>query len=420
MSGERESCNSRHLTWLIKSCFPDPPNHTTTKLTTSSSHSKTQPHPTSPTHPTTISSLPDDIVLNFLSRLPPSSLSSLSFVCRRWSLLLHSPHFSDLRRNLNLLRHTLLSLTATDFGFSFSTFSNSNSNPSLSLPYYDAVSLLSQARVASIGPRIFIVGRNATVKYDTWTETVSPCSAMIFPRKKFAVAAVAGKIYIAGGGSRTDTVEEYDPLTNTWSVIAHAPRRRYGCIGASSDGVFYVIGGLRIGASEKNEFSSRANLGAEVYASSMDLFEVEGRTWLKSRTVPGGGCVVAGCAAAGKVYVLTSHTVEVSFWSFDAKRKCGGGGGRDGGGAFGEWVKLESPRFLAQVRVDSRIRFSCVGMGDKVVLIQVGGRVLNEERRRGSSREGFVLVYDCVSGEWERGDDLPEIYRRAAYVSVEC
>ncbi|KAK2441634.1 hypothetical protein P8452_20375 [Trifolium repens] len=412
MSRERESCNSRHFTWLIKSCFPNP-NDTT---------SQTQPHHTSPTHATTISSLPDDIVLNFLSRLPLSSLSSLSFVCRRWSRLLHSPHFTDLRRHLHLLRHTLFSITATDFGFSFSTVTLHNvaSNPSLFLPFYDAVSILSHARVASIGPRIFIVGRNATVQYDTWTETVSPCSAMIFPRKKFALAAVAGKIYIAGGGSKRDAVEEYDPLTNTWSVVAHAPRRRYGCIGASSDGVFYVIGGLRIGASEKNEFS-RANLGAEAYASSMDLFEVEGRTWLKSRTVPGGGCVVAGCAAAGKVYVLTSHAVEVSFWSFDAKRKCGGcRGGRGGGGEFGEWIKLKSPPFAVQVRVDSRIRFSCVGMGDKVVLIQIGGCVLNEERRRGSSREGFVLVYDCVSGEWERGADLPEIYRRAAYVGVEC
>jgi hypothetical protein len=60
-------------------------------------------------------------------------------------------------------------------------------------------------------------------------------------------------------------------------------------------------------------------------------------------------------------------------------------------------------------------------MGDKVLLIQIGGCVLNEERRRrGSSREGFVLVYDCMSGQWERGADLAEIYRRATYVGVEC
>lgn len=241
---------------------------------------------------------------------------------------------------------------------------------------------------------------------------MTPRAAMISPRKKFAMAAVSGKIYIAGGGSKTATVEEYDPVRNSWSVVPHAPRKRYGCIGASWDGIFYVIGGLRIGALEQNEFS-RASLGGEThaaaYASSMDLFEVEGRTWLKSRAVPGGGCVVAACAVVGKIYVLTSHTVELSFWSFDAKRKCDGGGG---GGTFGEWCRIKSPPMRSPIRVDTRMRFSCVGMGGKVVLIQVGGCV--------KSKDGFVLVYDCVTGEWERGADLPEVYRRAAYVGVEC
>lgn len=237
---------------------------------------------------------------------------------------------------------------------------------------------------------------------------MSPRCAMIFPRKKFAAASVAGKIYVAGGGSRTTAVEEYNPESDTWTVVSHAPRRRYGCIGASVDGVFYVIGGLRIGAWEQNEYSRAASEAHAAYAGSMDLFDVEGRVWLRSRAVPGGGCVVAACAAAGRVYALTSHAVELSFWSFEARRK--------GGGAFGEWCRMKSPPLPAQVRVDTRMRFSGVGMGDKVVLIQVaGGR--NEVR---GSKEGFVLVYDCIAGEWGRGAELPEVFRRAAYVGVEC
>jgi hypothetical protein len=35
-------------------------------------------------------------------------------------------------------------------------------------------------------------------------------------------------------------------------------------------------------------------------------------------------------------------------------------------------------------------------------------------------REGLVLVYDSVAGEWSRGPDLPEVIRRAACVCVEC
>ncbi|KAI9114567.1 hypothetical protein K1719_014265 [Acacia pycnantha] len=218
------------------------------------------------------------------------------------------------------------------------------------------------------------------------------------------------------------------PITTTISSLPDdvvleclSRRRRYGCIGASVDGVFFIIGGLRIGAAgEGNEFS-RATGGAEAhaaYASSMDLFDVDARVWLRSRAVPGGGCVVAGCAAAGNVYVLTSHAVELSFWKFDARRKSSN---RGGGGSFGEWCRIKSPPFPAQVRMDTRMRFSCIGMGDKVMLIQVNGWCVDEMMRSGRSvREGMVLIYDCGGGDWSRVADLPEVFRRAAYVGVEC
>ncbi|XP_020236696.2 F-box/kelch-repeat protein At5g26960 [Cajanus cajan] len=412
---EKESCNSRHFSWLIKSCFPNP-NDTVAKF---SSHS--QPHPSSPAPAPTISSLPDDIVLDCLSRLPPSSLPALSLVCRRWSHILRCPHFSQLRRRRRLLRHTAVAIAATAFGFSAATLLDGAWHPSLFLPFYDALSLdnfhslLAHARVASVGPRIYLVGRAATWQYDTWAATVSGRPATIFPRKKFALASLAGKLYVAGGAAKTAAVEEFDPDSNAWRVVSHAPRRRYGCIGASFDGVFYIIGGLKIGASEQSVLS-RAYSGAEghaAYASSMDLFDVEARVWLRSRTVPGGGCVVAACAAAGRVYILSSHAVELSFWSFYAKRNNDGENKNDNDNVFGEWCKIKTPPLPAQVRVDTRMRFSCVGIEDKVLLIQN----FNEVR---GLKKGFVLVYDCVAGEWSRGVDLPEVYRRAAYVGVEC
>ncbi|KAG4909264.1 hypothetical protein AAZX31_20G039900 [Glycine max] len=418
---ERESCNSRHFAWLMKSCFPNP-NDAVAKLA-----SPPQSHRNSPVPATTISSLPDDIVLDCLSRVPTSSLPALSLVCRRWSRLLSSPDFSDLRRHRLLLRHTAVAIAGTNLGLSSATLLDGAWHPSLFVPCYDAHSLdnfhslLAHARACSVGPRIYLVGRNNTLLYDTWTATVSTRASMIFPRKKFALAAVGGKIYVSGGSSGTSAVEEYDPETDTWSVVCNAPRKRYGCLGTSFQGVFYVIGGLRIGATEQNlpNLFPRASRGVEAhaaYASSMDLFDVEARVWLRSRTVPGGGCVVAACAAVGCVYVLTSHAVELSFWSFHARRKNHNnynGNDNYNNNVFGEWCRIKSPPLPAQVRVDSRIRFSCVGIGDKVILIQS----LNEVR---GVKEGFVFVYDCVAEEWGRGVDLPEVYRRAAYVGVEC
>jgi hypothetical protein len=423
-----ESCNSRHFSWLMKSCFPNP--HDTKSL--SQAHILGDQCAT-----TTVSSLPDDLLLECLSRVPPSSLPSISAVCPRWARLLDSSHFLDLRRSHRLLHHSVFAVSATDSGL-YAASLRLQTDALWKVAFFlpdNAVSLgnfhglLFHARLSAVGPKIFIIGRNAMVRYDTWSGTVVPRSAMIFPRKKFAAAVVSGKIYAAGGGP--NAVEEYDPGSDTWRVVANAPRRRYGCIGASVDGVFYVIGGLKIGASGNEPSRTTANTEAHVYASSMDLYDVEARGWLRSRAVPGGGCAVAACAAAGHVYVLASHAVELSFWRFDARRKSIGNinansnnSSSSGNSGFGEWCRLKSPPLPAQVRLDSTVRFSCVGVGEKVVLVQVTGCIDDLLRRSGRSsrglREGLVLVYDSPGGEWCRAADLPEVIRRAACVSVEC
>ncbi|CAN8255774.1 unnamed protein product [Cochlearia groenlandica] len=403
-----ESCNSRHFSWLVKSCLPNPSD---AKSLVPINH----PSPAA----TTVASLPDDLLLECLSRVPSSSISSLSAVCRRWSRLLLSPYFFHLRRRHGLLRHSLFAFSAVDSGL-FAADLQLNSEI-MTWKVYLAVSSssdlfdggqgsLSHARAAAIGPRVYVVGKNAVLRYDSWMGTLSLRSPMIFPRKKFAIAVISGKIYVAGGGSGSEVaaaVEEYDPERNRWEVVTQASRKRYGCIGAAVDGVFYVIGGLKIG----NE-TSRGS--AHVYASSMDLFDVKSRQWLRSRSVPGGGCVVAACAAVGHVYVLSSHAVELSFWRFDARR---------GGGGFGEWIRLRSPPLPAQVRLDGTVRFSCVGVEDKVAVVQVVGCIDDLLRRSGRSerglRESLVLLYDTADGEWRRAADLPEVITRAACACVE-
>ncbi|KAH6765981.1 Galactose oxidase/kelch repeat superfamily protein [Perilla frutescens var. hirtella] len=420
-----DSCTSRHFSWLMKSCFPNPqhPHHPSALSPT-----------TAADNATTISSLPDDILLECLSRVPHSTLPSLPSVCRRWAYLLSSPAFHLLRLRHHKLFHTLFSISisnsalfaaalrfdgATDSSWKVSSFVPSKENDAGALTNGSAFSLLSHSRLVSIGRKIYIIGRTAMLRCDTWTGTLVPKAGMTFPRKKFAAAAVGGRILVAGGCARSSVVEEYDPDENVWRVLSEAPRRRYGCIGTSVDGVFYVIGGLKIGPSG-NEVSVRGSRAAgpeaaHVYASSMDLYDVGSRGWLRSRAVPGGGCVVAACAADGNVYILSSHAVELSFWRFGASRKTAN---------FGEWSRIKSPPLPAQVRLDSTVRFSCVGVGSKVVLVQVVGCIDDLLRRSGRMerglKEGLVLVYDCGGGEWSRAADMPHLIRRAACVCVEC
>ncbi|KAL8527296.1 hypothetical protein ACS0TY_005243 [Phlomoides rotata] len=425
-SSTSDSCSSRHFSWLMKSCFPNPqhPHHPSPLSAIVVAADETT---------TTISSLPDDLLLECLSRVPHSALPSLPSVCRRWAHLLNSPAFQLLRLRHHNLLQTLFSISISNSALFAATLRfTHDSDPFWKVSSFvpseenDVVlgcssdfSLFAHFRLVSIGRKIYIIGRTAMLRCDTWTGTLVPKAGTIFLRKKFAAAAVAGKILVAGGCSRSSVVEEYDPDENVWRVLSQAPRRRYGCIGASVDGVFYVIGGLKIGQSgnEGSACPSRAAYpeAAHVYASSMDLFDVASRGWLRSRAVPGGGCVVAACAADGSVYILASHAVELSFWKFNASRKSSN---------FGEWRRIKSPPLPAQVRLDSTVRFSCVGVGDKVVLVQVVGCIDDLLRRSGrmerGMKEGLVLVYDCGGGEWSRAADMPQVIRRAACLCVEC
>lgn len=209
-------------------------------------------------------------------------------------------------------------------------------------------------------------------------------------------------------------MEEFDPETNEWRVVSHAPRKRYGCVGVGVEGIFYIVGGLKIGGASDPR-AAVAGAEARVYASSMDLYDVASGSWLRSRAVPGGGCVVAACGAHGHVYVLSSHAVELSFWRFNVGRKKTG---------FGEWNRMRGPPLPAQVRLDGSVRFTCIGWKDKVVLIQVMGCIDDLLRRSGRNirgyKEGLVLIFDCVTEEWSRGPDLPEFVHRPACICVEC
>jgi len=287
-----------------------------------------------------------------------------------------------------------------------------------------------------VGRRIYFISRSISAIFDPWTGSVRTRSGPLFPRKRFAAATVGGRIYVAGGSARTAAVEEYEPETDEWRVVSDAPRKRYGCIGVGVDGIFYVIGGLKIDCAS----DPRAVAGAEarLYASSMDLYDVVSRGWLRSRAVPGGGCVVAACGAHGHVYILASHAVELSFWRFNAARKRAGGGSGSGGGrsqdaggginasgaGFGEWCRMRGPPLPAQVRLDGTVRFTCIGVEDKVVLIQVMGCIDDLLRRSGRNirgyKEGLVLIFDCVTEEWSRAPDLPELVPRPACICVEC
>ncbi|GKA81602.1 F-box/kelch-repeat protein [Tanacetum coccineum] len=237
---------------------------------------------------------------------------------RRWSELIDSDEFYKLRRQRGLLRFSVFVVSFNDYGLLGGSYEVGHDS------YWRMTSLMGNATGYDDGTTM--------LRCDAWTGLVINRAKMSVLRKKFAAAVVNGKVYVAGGSTRTSAVEEYDPK-EFMALVYHAPRnaiRVYRC----GDGWCFVYG------------------------------------WF-------GGVVLS----------------------------------------------LKSPPLPTQVRLDGTVRFSCVGMGKKVVLIQVMGCIDDLLRRSGRSSRGvkdaLVLVYDSDDGKWSRGADLPDVVRRAACVCVE-
>ncbi|XP_047051089.1 F-box/kelch-repeat protein At5g26960-like [Lolium rigidum] len=425
-----ESCHSRSISWFVKSCIPaDPSRHISVPVPMPVPITAPAGAPSTTTFccpaqpPPPISSLPDDLILECLVRVPRASLPPLPAVCCRFADLLASHAFLQLRRARGLLQPSLLALSVSDHGgaaFAQALLQFRPGQPQQvqvsALPLPPALlhcggSVFAHARAVALGRDIFLVGRGATLRVDALTGAARACAPTLFPRKKFAAAAVGGRIYVAGGSARTAAVEEYDPAADAWRVVADAPRRRYGCAGAGAGGVLYVAGGVAVSGD-----GARA-LEARVCAGSVDALHVASGAWARPRALPGGGCVVGACGVGDHLYVVASHAVELSFWRWH------GGAGRGSDlRAGGGWVALEAPPMpRGSVGLGMAVRVAMAGIGlGTVTAVMSAAAVRGHNAAVACPFEGMVLAYDIAGGKWSRAPDLPHGFRRAACAGVEC
>src|SRR6266478_2526027 len=86
--------------------------------------------------------------------------------------------------------------------------------------------------------------------YDPISNSWSTATSMPTARAALAATAVNGKICAIGGfngGGVLNAVEVYDPSTNTWSTAAAGmPTARKGLAAADANGLIYAVGGANI------------------------------------------------------------------------------------------------------------------------------------------------------------------------------
>ena len=145
---------------------------------------------------------------------------------------------------------------------------------------------------------------------DTWSTKLSP---MPTARGELSVAAVNGILYAIGGevgGASYDVVEAYDPATDSWTTKAPMPSSRYGSGVGVVNGVIYVIGGL-FGAPFQNPIIHQT---VEAYNPATD-------SWSTKAPMPTARWLVSATVSEGVIYIaggnLNSFTITSAFEAYD-------------------------------------------------------------------------------------------------------
>jgi N-acetylneuraminic acid mutarotase len=129
------------------------------------------------------------------------------------------------------------------------------------------------------------------------------------PTARAALAAVAlnGKIYAIGGvdpsGAVLNTVEVYDPATNSWGSAASMPTARDGLTATVVAGKIYAIGGC----TNCSPFESNPS---GVYLGTLEIYDPSSDSWTEGASMPTARWGLAGAAANGEIYAMGGSNVD--------------------------------------------------------------------------------------------------------------
>jgi M6 family metalloprotease-like protein len=129
-------------------------------------------------------------------------------------------------------------------------------------------------------------------RYNPTTNTWTTLKAAAVTHFRPVVAAIGGKLYVAGGNNAAGTamrrVDMYDPLTNTWSTRASMPTPRVNAGAAFIGGRWYVLGG-------KN--------GA-AYLNTVEAYDPAANAWTSRSAMPTARAALGVGGVSGLIYAV--------------------------------------------------------------------------------------------------------------------
>ncbi|KAG7567233.1 Kelch-type beta propeller [Arabidopsis thaliana x Arabidopsis arenosa] len=177
------------------------------------------------------SSLPYDVVLNCLSRVPRCYYSNLSRVSKTFRSLVRSPELARRRSSLIGKNNPVICVCFTEadsFGRIFHWFTYDAHEKKISSALNSIPVLPRQmmcCSIVSLGSTIYFIGgsmshTSTSIRFlDPWSGELCEGPSMNEARMLPGVTVVDGKLYVMGGcGQEQIQVEVFDPETQTWEV----------------------------------------------------------------------------------------------------------------------------------------------------------------------------------------------------------
>ncbi|MGB7815387.1 MAG: DNRLRE domain-containing protein [Methylotenera sp.] len=221
--------------------------------------------------------------------------------------------------------------------------------------------------VATVNNKIYTIGGynpvggyfNTVEEYDPATNTWTAKAPMLTARSDAAVAVVNGKIYVFGGstGSASDKTEEYDPATNIWTTKKKMLSKRMYLAAAAVNNKIYVIGGAASTAAVKTN---------EEYDPATD-------TWTTKTLMTTARMYLSIQAVNGKIYAIGGWTGAASLTNNEM---------------YDPSANTWTAKAVLSNGTDS---MASAVLGNKIYLI--GGM-------RGSSATNAVVMYDTLNNAY--------------------
>ncbi|RAV22231.1 Kelch repeat-containing protein [Paenibacillus contaminans] len=151
---------------------------------------------------------------------------------------------------------------------------------------------------------------------NTWTTKAPMLSAR---GNNFGVAEYNGKIYVFGGRNSSSVsiakVEEYNPITNTWTNKQDMPTAREPVGAATINGKIYVFGG---------------HVNGGYYQTAVEVYDPATDTWSTKTSIPNPEYFYSLVEVDGKVYLFGGSSKKVlvydsvtDTWSEKAQQPAG-------------------------------------------------------------------------------------------------